>query len=160
MPDLNNTSSPTRPRIVVSEQQTASTAGGQATAGAFFTRVLNTKSVDSAGIATLASNELTIPAGSYDVDCMSPAYRVDGFTIRLFDVTGNSVLLVGTAQYSVSGADTSTAWSFIKGRFTISVQSAIRVEMRVATTKATNGLGIPSTYQTEQYTTLVLEKVI
>lgn len=133
-------------------------AGGF-TSGSWQTRPLNTENFDTAGLGSLASNQITLDAGTYRVWAYAHAFRVDEHSIRLRDTTGNTTLCHGSSAYcqSSTGEPDSTI-SVIEGdRFVISVQSVIELQHRCATTKTTNGMGRDSGWGTNVYAAISLE---
>ena len=69
------------------EQQTAGTAGGTFTAGAWRTRGLATEVTNTISGASLAANQITLAAGTYDIDAHAVAFRVDGHVAKLYNIT-------------------------------------------------------------------------
>lgn len=134
----------------VTDQKISGSQGGTFTAGSWQVRTLNNLTSTSLGI-TLASNILTIPAGTYQVVGGAPATSVQNHVARLWNITDNVETIVGTAAYSSS---TSTTFSYIIGYFTISSTKTMRVEHRCNQTSATTGLGRAAGFTTEIYTFL------
>lgn len=135
------------------------TAGGGATAGSWFTRTLTVESADSAGIGSLASNVVTLPAGTYECEISVPGFKVNLHQARLYNVTGAAVLLYGTTEKSGGGQDVVTH-STVTGRFTLGSATDVRVEHRVSTDRATDGLGAAATFgNVEVYTVARFWKV-
>lgn len=128
------------PYLSVQDRKTAGTEGGTFTTGAWRTRDLNTVASDTAGIASLASNQITLAAGVYRCVISVPAYSCNSHVARLQNTTAATTLLTGTA--SRSPASGSVDMSQIRGRFTLSVPSALEVQHSAETTRATDGFGI------------------
>jgi hypothetical protein len=128
----------------VQDQKAANTDGGGFTAGAWQTRVLNTSLTNEIDGASLASNQITLPPGTYYIEALAPAYSVTQHKAKLYDTTGAADLLIGTSNH----ASTSPAMNFsvVKGRFTLTVESVLELRHRCTTTKATNGFGTKSNY--------------
>lgn len=124
----------------VSDVKSSGNAGGF-TAGAWQTRVLNTEDSDPDGICSLASNQITLAAGTYECVISAPGYKVDQHTIRLRNVTDSSDVLLGTANFCDDGDNTQTR-ALLSGRFTIAASKALEVQHRCQTTCATYGLGV------------------
>ena len=117
--------------------------GGTFTNGAWRTRTLNNKTVDTANIATLSSNQVTLPAGTYQFSGSAPAYTVNRHATRLYDVTNAVVLAVGTIEKITTS---NASRSHVKGRFTLTAPAAIRLEHRCESTVTTSGLGYSCTW--------------
>lgn len=137
---LGNQSAATAPDYYVRDEKSNGTAGGGATAGSMQTRTLNTVSRNNLPGASLASNEFTLPAGSYWIVWSAPVYEVNAHVSRLYNVTDAAV--VDVAQSNVGGAAVD-AMSFSVGASFVTITSAkaFRIEHRVETTRATDGWG-------------------
>lgn len=148
------------PTLLVEDHKTSGTAGGTFTAGDWRTRDLNTAVVNTITGASLASNQVTLPAGTYEVVARSPAQDGAGTAnphqARLYDVTNGAELLRGTSQNTGYGINTV---SVIQGRFTLAATAALEVQHRITTTRSTDGFGRAASFGTEIYTQLLLRKV-
>lgn len=151
--------------IHLQDRQAQNTSGGGATSGAWTARVLNTELVDTGNHCTLAANQFTLAAGTYNIVARCPAYACGNFQARLYNATDAAVQTDGTNEiYSTAGfSDTNTAyqqstWVELRGRFTLATAKALQIEMRVQTTKATNGLGLPANLAAEIFTEVWLTK--
>ena len=71
--------------VLVQDQKSSGTEGGGCTAGTWKTRDLNTEVADTASIASLASNQITLSAGTYRVRANAPGFHVDRHKARLQD---------------------------------------------------------------------------
>jgi len=135
------------------DRKSSGSAGGSASnAGTWETRVLNYEVVDDEGIGTLASNRVTLGAGTYIVYATAPMYETQEHCAQLYDFTGGALLVQGTSERSASGVVTR---SIISGQFTLAVSSAVYIRQYYGNNEATNGLGYPvGSGGYEYYTTL------
>lgn len=141
----------------VQDQKASGTDGGAFTSGAWRTRTLNTVVENEITGASLASNEITLPAGTYEIDARVPAGRCHSHQARLYDVTGAAVLLYGSSSFSNSAANYSDTDSNIRGRFTLAAPSNIRIEHQCTVTVATNGFGWANGFgNTQVYTDVMI----
>lgn len=140
------------PYINIQDQKAQNTAGGTFTSGADRTRDLNTIVNDVAGIASLASNQITLPAGRYRCAIRCPALQVQRHQAWLYDVTNAVVLLRGSSEFENS-TGTASSHSFIAGEFTLTVATVLEVRHRCQLTHSSNGLGIEANFGIEVYTT-------
>jgi hypothetical protein len=131
---------PARPLLHVREEQASGTAGGTFTAGAWRTRVLNAVVFNAIVGASLASNQITLPAGDFEVLAFAPARSVDHHHARLYDATGAAVLVNG-ASGVVSSSESTQVVAPVVGRFSLAVPSLVELQHICLTTKATDGLG-------------------
>lgn len=144
--------------VIVVDEKAAGTAGGGSTAGSWQTRDLNTLRVNDGTIASLSSNQVTLPAGTYECWISAPAYKIGGHMIRLQDMTAISTIVTGTSEKN--DLATAVTRSFIYHKFTISVSSALEVQHRSVDTKANNGFGIQTNFgSVETYTIAIFRKV-
>ena len=123
-----------------------STAGGTFTSGAWRTRDLNTVGSNSITGASLSSNQITLPAGTYKVNAQAPACYVDHNQIMLWNVTDTAELIAGTPQIAPASGGAFNAWSYLVGEFDISGATVIELQHRCLTTKATDGFGIANNF--------------
>lgn len=146
--------------VKLSNTQAQNTAGGSTTSGSWQTATLNTKDIDTGSIATLATNKITLPAGTYWVKASMPLYATStGFLgqARLFNNTGSVVLLNGQST-AFGGAN--TFFSRIDGYITLPGSTDIFLQYQVAASgQATSGQGLPSNFGTEVYATIEFLKV-
>lgn len=109
--------------------------------------------------ASLSSNVLTLPAGTYDVIGSAPANNSGSHKIRLWNITDSTVTLIGTSEGSGSSGNIMTR-SVLSGRFSISSNSQFRVEHFVTSqTGPVLGFGNSSSGVTEVYGTYKFWKV-
>ena len=126
--------------IVIEEQQLAGVDGGTFTSGSWQLRALNTEVVDTGNHASVAASQITLNAGTYRCHAWATAYKVNAHKIALYDVTGATVLGVGSTEESAVADDCMTK-SGIECRFTIAVQSVIQLRHQCETTNADDGYG-------------------
>ena len=126
--------------IRIIDEKPANTDGGTFTQGAWRTRVLNTESSDGGGHAALASDQITLAAGTYICKITAPAHKVSAHKIKLYNTTGGANILVGTSA-TTDNTDAVQTISIISGRFTIAASQALEVQHRCTTTTNTTGFG-------------------
>jgi hypothetical protein len=148
-------------KIVIQHNATDGTSGGTATAGSWQTRPLSFKPVDTDAICTLASNEFTLPAGTFDVEAVAQGYKVGGFKLRLYNTTATATVNgIAAVCGSSAAADSVVSHAFISGRFTLAAPAVLRLEQRVNTTRATDGMGIAASIgEPEVFASITLTKV-
>jgi hypothetical protein len=142
------------------DQKTNGTDGGTFTSGAFRTRDLNT-TLGTNGISgsSIASNQITLPAGTYSIAANAPSLIVNQSSTRLYNITDSAVALVGGVNCSSSGDFTSVD-SIIRGTITIAATKVFEIQHYCATTRATNGFGQSASFgQAEIYTQITITKV-
>lgn len=134
----------------VIDQKASGTGGGSVTAAAWNTRTLNTVLVNNISGASLASNVITLPAGTYYVEASAPAVgdtstatnQRHKVAIKKVD---NTLLLLGTSeciQPSGSSIILQTR-SFVRGTFTLAASTGIILD-HYFTTSTSYVAGIPT----------------
>ena len=143
----------------VEEHQATNTNAGTFTSGADRTRILNTVMTNEISGASLASNQITLPAGKYICDARAPAYNVTKHRVQLYNVTGTAVLLAGTAAVNYNAeSDQSDSW--VSGKFTLSGTTVVELQHRCNTTVSATGFGVLTNFAPyEVYAVIKLWKV-
>ena len=124
----------------VRDEKSSSTTGGASSAGDN-TRALNTVVTNEISSASLSSNQITLPAGTYFINGSAPIYKSNNHKAYLYNVTDSDKEIIGTVQYSDTSNDIQTN-SFVYGRFTITGTKVFEFRQYVSVAKSTNGLGI------------------
>jgi hypothetical protein len=139
--------------LSIEDRKATNTAGGTATAATWTTRDLNSVRVNRITGASLASNQVTLPAGTYRFEARAPAIGVGAHQVRLRNITDAADVDTGSSGFSVSSALNAQTDSVISGEFTIAAAKAFEIQHNVAVTRATNGLGAAANLgTTEIYT--------
>ena len=115
------------------DSQTLSNAGAN-------TRVLDTVKTNEITGASLSSNEITLPAGTYFCLASAPAYLTSNHQCRLFNTTDSADVLEGTTEHAWNNGYTVTH-SFLRGRFTISGTKGFTLRHYVGQTRNDSGGG-------------------
>ena len=86
------------PRIAtIRDEKSSGTSGGTFTAGAWRTRTLNTLT-DPTSIVSLASNQITLQAGTYLINANCPASSSELHQARLQNITDATTTLAGSSE--------------------------------------------------------------
>ena len=144
----------------VRDEKADGTAGGTLTGGTWNVRDLNATSTNDITGASLGSNQITLPAGTYSLDASAISFQTNGNHLRLYDTTASATLISGLNSSS-SAASSQMAITFVKGRFTLTVQSVLELQHWAATTASTNGAGvaISDTDELEVYSEVLIRKI-
>jgi hypothetical protein len=144
--------------FIVQETQANGTDGGTFTWGAWRTRALNTTQVNTISGASLGSNQVTLPAGTYRINGQAQAYKANRHACRLYSVTSSATLLIGVSAYA-SATNLVATSSNIVGVFTLGVTTIIELQHRTGNNDS-DGLGIATSYgERELYSYLEIEKI-
>jgi hypothetical protein len=149
------------PDVIVEEQQASGTNGGGATSGSFFTRALNTLTHNFNSIASIASNQVTLGAGTYFFKWSAPGYLIGQHKTQILNVTDSAVVGIGTSEYSQPNASFDSCMTSSVGSsvVTIAASKAFALQHRVTSTRATNGLGLANGFGVEVYSRLEITKI-
>lgn len=142
----------------VQDQKTAGTDGGGSVSGSFETRDLNTSVSNGITSASLSANRITLPAGDYYFEASAPAFEAGTHRIRLQNITGAATIFYGTSEENGSDRIGQTR-SFVSGRFTLGVPSALEVQHRVGASQGGSGHGGANGWAVEIYTDVKIWKV-
>jgi hypothetical protein len=132
----------TAPDVIANETQASGTNGGTFTSGAYRQRTLNTLVRNNIG-ASLASNQITLPAGTYFAEWSCPANNLGAHKSRLQNITDAATIALGTVETAQNG---NTTRSFGTAYFTIATSKVIELEHRSGGTSATTGFGVAATF--------------
>ncbi len=141
------------------ETQANGTAGGASVATTWTTRVLNTTVINGITGCSLATNQITLPAGTYIATAFSPMRNTNNSKIRLFNVTDSTITAVGnnTSMDSTGGVG---GICTVQAHFTIAASKAFAVQYYATTAVATFGLGSATSASTSEiYTSIQIEKI-
>jgi hypothetical protein len=142
----------------VRDEKTSGTAGGTSTAATWHTRVLNTVLTNEITGASLASNQITLAAGTYFIQARAPSHQGSETKLRLRNITDTATELVGGSHWN-NTAD-GQEWAMMQGRFTIAASKVFELQHYITTASASNGLGINSTTgEIEVYAEVLIELV-
>ena len=123
----------------VEDQRSNGAGGGLFEAGAWRKRALNTLLTNEIPGASLANDQITLPAGTYEIEWSAPGYAVNVHKTRLYDTTANAMVLGGSqenANYNVWAQTRSIGF----GRFTLTQESVIELQHRCSYSSA-SGFG-------------------
>ena len=134
----------------VRDEKPSGTVGGSTSSTTWHTRDLNTIKKNTIG-ASLASNKITLQAGTYYIYATVPAYSCSRIRAALYDCTSGAYLLHGPTAYAALQND---AWSMATLGGTITLTGTRELELRMYAQSANSwgmGLaasnaGVPETY--------------
>jgi hypothetical protein len=143
------------PVYIIQDQKSSGTNGGGITSGAWRTHTLNTEVLDEIGITT-TTNVMALAAGTYKASFWSTFYATDVSQCRLQDTTNTVTLGIGNnirAGAAIAGISAGHAY------FVLSGAANVELQVRVSTTNGTDGGGQATSWGTEVYASVYLEKV-
>ena len=147
----------------VRDEKASGTAGGTFTAGTYYTRTLNTTKYNGITGASLASNQITLPAGTYFINAFVPAAQVGAHKAKLRNITDGADTLIGTVGRDTNDPSVdqgNNEYSFIQGVFTIDAEKVFEIHHRCMTSRSTFGYGLASSFgDVEVYTDVTIQKL-
>lgn len=142
------------------DEKAAGTNGGSFTSGSFLTRDLNTIRTNTITGASLSSNQITLPIGTYFIEATAPAFRVDEHKTKIRDITNTADLLIGTSELSDSAAQDASTISLVSGLIVLAGITVIELQHRGTMTQNTTGFGKDSNFAVvEIYSDIKIWKV-
>jgi hypothetical protein len=128
--------------MLVRDEKPQGTHGGTATANTTAVRTLNTVAANTIAGASLAANQITLPAGSYRSRGWVPGCHVNLHRAGLYNVTDSAYAILGTSENgSTSTSDPTQTQSIIVGRLTLAGATVFEVRHYTADGAASTGLG-------------------
>lgn len=146
--------------VIVEDQRSSGTDAGTFTAGSWQTRPLNTEVVDTGSNASVASNQITLAAGTYRAyGVATTGNAISRHQLRLRNITDGANLVLGVN----TGWNSSVAYwagkATLEGRFTIADTKVLELQHRCESTAATVGMGAANSFgDGEVYAQVVLIK--
>lgn len=132
--------------LFVEDEKTAGTDGGAASAATWNVRDLNQVRVNNISGATLLSNQITLPAGTYFAQFSAPAQDpvsgTQNHKLRLRNTTDTSTEAIGTpVMISNGGTGVGSSLATGSGYFTLADTKVLELQHYTAAARATDGLG-------------------
>lgn len=127
--------------IKISDVKATGVQGGTFSSGAWRVRDLNTIDSDAGGHASVASDQITLAAGTYRFRATAPGWRVNTHALRLYNTTAAAIIAMGTNAESRNASSYASSTSHVSGRFTIGVSSVLELQHRCDITHTTSGMG-------------------
>lgn len=132
-----------RPDMHVRDLEPSGTNGGTFTQGADRTRVLNTIVVNNITGAGLATNQITLPIGTFYIQWRTPGVAVVAHQSILYNITAAAAALTGSSTSSGPNSSTDSVGS---GTLVLAAPTVFEIRHRCATSNATVGLGSASSF--------------
>jgi len=144
---------------IFQDQKSQNTNAGVFTSGAWRTRDLNTSVANTITSASLASNQITLPAGTYVITAYAQAEQVNLHQLRFYNITDSSEAIAGLPQMTeTAGYGANTA--ILVGNVVITASKVFELQHRCQTTKnETIAMGRAGNFTGERYGTVIIEKV-
>jgi len=133
------------------DEKTNGKAAGSSVAGVNI-RVINTTVVNNITGCSLASNQVTLAAGTYYIKGKAPLNFAGRAKTYLYDTTNTADLVIGDNTFD-NGSTAGTSWSHFEGIITLAGSTVVEVRSYAELANASFGLGVEvSSGQVEVYT--------
>jgi len=132
----------------VQDQKSSGTFGQGLASATWNQRDVNTVLTNEISGASIGSNQITLPAGTYDIECWVTIFIVNSASLRLRDTTAGSNLpprgLTGSDTEDPDPGAEEQGYCSMTGRFTLTQESVLEIQNHVEITNNTNGGGSPA----------------
>jgi hypothetical protein len=144
----------------VQDEKGTTTHGGSASANTDNIRTLNTIKTNEISGASLSSNQITLPAGTYFVEALASGLAVDHHRAFLYNVTDSDIEVLGMQIFNSAWNTLTSGFSPVYGRFTISGTKVFELRHRTQSAKADIGLGhYMNDTRSSIYSTVIIRQV-
>ena len=141
----------------VVDEKSNNTAPQSGTGGQQNVRELNTVKTNEITGASLGSNQITLPSGTFYAEAEANAYNVNRHKLSLYNTTDSSYTLIGSSANSNTSSYT-TSPTFVSGRFTIGSQKVYELRHYI---QQNTGMGASTnTGLVEVYASIRIWKVL
>jgi len=144
---------------VIVHDETSGTSGGQITpVNTFKTRKITSVLSDPSAMVSLASNQITLPAGTYVFSGSMVYYNTYHTLIRLYNITASAASIMGPTGRA---ADNSSLILSLYGIVTVTVTTIFELQHEVSNTLGTNDAGISTSVPNpnERYMQMLITKI-
>ena len=124
----------------VIDEKPTQTQGGALSEGTNNVRTLNTVNTNEIFGASLSTNAITLPSGTYFLDAKAFNHKTATARLTWRNTTDSSDTIIGMLSYNSAGTGAST-YNYISGKFTIAGTKVFQLEHRVQTTQTIYGAG-------------------
>ena len=145
----------------IRDEKAATNQGGTFTNGAWRTRDLNTVKTNTITGASLSSNQITLPAGTYFIQGYPVSFRVEGNISRIYNITDSSQVSLGVNNHSGGAAPAGAqGTSTVSCIVTITGTKVFELQHYAQTTVSSVGFGIRNeTGVGEVYSEILIWKI-
>lgn len=141
-------------RAIIRDTKTSGTQGPTATAAAWNTRHLTEISYDPDGLVSLASNVITMQAGTYHIVADFVAYSTSTTKLRLRDVTNTATVISGRSAFLATNVHGTVT---LKGVITLTGETDLEIQCYAQSAGVFGNNA--ATGEVEEYGCLEIEKI-
>jgi hypothetical protein len=124
----------------VRDEKPNGVGGGSFNSGDWRTRTLNTEATNQIAGASLASDQFTLPIGTYFCEAVAPVKKVVTSKLRLRNITAGTDQIIGSNTSSPVSSDSGGSVNSLMGQFTITEETVFELQHRSSNSDS-NGFG-------------------
>ena len=126
----------------IRDEKSNGTGSGTSSGGSWQTRTLNTVKTNEIANASLSSNRVSLPSGTYYIMAKANIFDANRHKIKLRNITDSSDEIIGSSEYGDRSYNGTTN-SYIHGRFTIGGTKVFEIQHR---NEVAGSFGIASSF--------------
>jgi hypothetical protein len=143
---------------IISEILSTGTNGGTFNSGSWTNRNLNfITGYKYSSFINISSNKLQLNPSIYNINIKCPAYSVNNHQIRLFDITNNNTVAIGTTEFSANITPTCQTSSMLNVILNIQTFTEYYIQHYCSSTKTLDGLGKACGFTNEVYSIINID---
>jgi len=144
---------------IVADIKSSGYDGGSFSSGSWRTRTINSE-LTTVDWGYIYYNRIYLYPGIYKITASAPAYRTGYHMARFYSITGDSISITGTSEYSYTSSSSSQTRSNITGVFEITTLTGFELQHRCTNSRNNDGFGRNSDFDVdEKYTEIMIEKL-
>ena len=149
-----------QPRIaILSDVRASGTFGGAVATGSFITRTLNTVDDPTGVVSALASNQFTLPAGTFKITASAPTTGSDITKAKIRNITDSTDAIIGQSSM-IQSVNTIEKATSLEGYVTITSSKVFELQQRFTTNAGATATGYPSSFGVnEVYSIVTIQKI-
>jgi hypothetical protein len=141
------------------DEKTTGTHGGTFTLGAWRTRDINATQVNQITGSSIASNQITLPAGTFYIAAVAPCVNVEKNQARFYNITDSAVAILGQNSYTEPGSVVSVG-AIVEGVIVLTSSKVFELQHQSSQTGTTYGFGVNNSFgNTLVYANVTITKV-
>lgn len=145
--------------LLVEYNRSSNTAAGGSTSGSWQDRTIDTEVVNTITGASLSSNQITLPAGTYEVTGWCTSFRTGATGSRLRDSGDTTTYAIASSAYGDT-SDGDNILNHFENYFTLGSSTTLDLQTYSNSTQGTDGFGrAANTGEQEIYVRLKFVKV-
>lgn len=142
----------------ITHEEADGVSGGASVTNTWNTRPINAVKVNEISGASLATNQITLPAGTYYIEAQSYVFEANRNKLRLRNITDSTSILIGINGFA-SVPDNDNQIASLRGRFVLTATKTLEIQHWTESGFAISGLGsITNDTEVEVYADITIWK--